>query len=176
MSLFLIYWWLWTFTFHFHALEKEMATHSSFLAWRIPETVELGRLPAVGLHRVGHNWSDLAAAAAAAWTENQILWTQQWKAYLKDGRTNSPVLKGLYNLVKLSCHINLANCGLLVPRLLYERNKFWFKYINFYSVDFLKVIGQDTIFQIPLWNFPKGKEEARICKSFFAIENIPVQL
>ena len=53
-----------TFTFHFHALEKEMATHSSVLAWRIPGTGEPGRLPSMGLHRVGHNWSDLAAAAA----------------------------------------------------------------------------------------------------------------
>ena len=42
-----------TFTFHFHALEKEMATHSSVLAWRIPGTGELGGLPSLGLHRVG---------------------------------------------------------------------------------------------------------------------------
>ena len=54
-----------TFTFHFHALEKEMATHSSVLAWRIPGTGEPGRLPSMGSHRVGHDWSDLAAAAAA---------------------------------------------------------------------------------------------------------------
>ena len=44
-----------TFTFHFHALEKEMATHSSFLAWRIPGTVERGGLLSMGSHRVGHN-------------------------------------------------------------------------------------------------------------------------
>ena len=44
-----------TFTFHFHALEKEMATHSSVLAWRIPRTVEPGELPSVGSHRVRHN-------------------------------------------------------------------------------------------------------------------------
>ena len=43
------------FTFHFHALEKEMATHSSVLAWRIPGTGEPGGLPSVGLHRVGHD-------------------------------------------------------------------------------------------------------------------------
>ena len=52
-----------TFTFHFHALEKEMATHSSVLAWRIPGTGESGGLPSTGSHRVGHDWSDLAAAA-----------------------------------------------------------------------------------------------------------------
>ena len=51
---------------HFHALEKEMATHSSVLAWRIPGTGEPGGLPSLGSHRVGHDWSDLAAAAAAA--------------------------------------------------------------------------------------------------------------
>ena len=51
-----------TFTFHCHALEKEMATHSSVLAWRIPGTEEPGGLPSMGLHRVGHDWSDLAAA------------------------------------------------------------------------------------------------------------------
>ena len=54
-----------TFTFHFHALEEEMATHSSVLAWRIPGTVGPGGLPSMGSHRVGHDWSDLAAAAAA---------------------------------------------------------------------------------------------------------------
>ena len=53
-----------TFTFHFHALEKEMATHSSVLAWRISGTGEPGGLSSLGSHRVGHNWSDLAAAAA----------------------------------------------------------------------------------------------------------------
>ena len=49
-----------TFTFHFHALEKEMATHSSVLAWRVPGTAEPGGLPSMGSHRVGHDWSDLA--------------------------------------------------------------------------------------------------------------------
>ena len=44
-----------TFTFHFHALEKEMATHSSVLAWRIPGTGEPGGLPSLGSHRVRHD-------------------------------------------------------------------------------------------------------------------------
>ena len=44
-----------TFTFHFHALETEMATHSSVLAWRIPGTGEPGGLPSLGSHRVGHD-------------------------------------------------------------------------------------------------------------------------
>ena len=49
-----------TFTFHFHVLEKEMATHSSVLAWRIPGTGETGGLPSMGSH--SRTWSDLAAA------------------------------------------------------------------------------------------------------------------
>ena len=44
-----------TFTFHFHALEKEMATHSTVLAWRIPGTGEPGGLPSMGSHSVGHD-------------------------------------------------------------------------------------------------------------------------
>ena len=58
------------FTFPFHALEKGMATHSGVLAWRIPGMGEPGGLPSIGLHRVGHDRSNLAAAAAAAWRYN----------------------------------------------------------------------------------------------------------
>ena len=54
-----------TFTFHFHALKKEMATHSSVLAWSLPGMAEPGGLLSMGSHRVGHDWSDLAATAAA---------------------------------------------------------------------------------------------------------------
>ena len=50
-----------TLTFRFHALEKEMATHSSVLAWRIPGMGEPDGLPSVGSYRVGHDWSNLAA-------------------------------------------------------------------------------------------------------------------
>ena len=77
------------FTFHFHALQKEMATHSRILDWRIPGTGEPGGLPFMGSHRVGHNWSDLAAAAAAVplllkqdmrtWTYMNILKTWSLK-------------------------------------------------------------------------------------------------
>ena len=52
------------FHFHFHALEREMATHSRVLAWRIPGMGEPGGLPSMGSHRVRHDWSDLAAVAA----------------------------------------------------------------------------------------------------------------
>ena len=51
-----------TFTFHFHALEKEMATHASVLAWRIPWTEKPGGLQSMGSHRVGHDRGNLAAA------------------------------------------------------------------------------------------------------------------
>ena len=68
--------WTWlsdfTFTLHFHALEKEMATHSSVLAWRIPGMGEPGGLPSMGSHRVGHDWSDLAAAAAAVSNKTDV--------------------------------------------------------------------------------------------------------
>ena len=63
--------WTWlsdfTFTFHFHTLEKEMATQFNVLAWRIPGTGEPGGLPSMGSHRVGHYWSDTAAAACSYW-------------------------------------------------------------------------------------------------------------
>ena len=62
------------FTFTFHASEKEMATHCSVLAWRIPGMGEPGGLLSVGSHRVGHDWSDLAAAAATLLTA----WLPPW--------------------------------------------------------------------------------------------------
>ena len=57
---------------HFHALEKEMATHSNVLAWRIPGTVKPGGLPSMGSHRVRHDRSNLAAAAAAGHVYRQM--------------------------------------------------------------------------------------------------------
>ena len=55
------------FTFPFHALEKEMATHSSVLAWRIPGTREPSGLPSMGLHRVGHDlsWKRLSSSSSS---------------------------------------------------------------------------------------------------------------
>ena len=64
--------------FHFHALEKEMATHSSVLAWGVPGTAEPGGLLSMGSHRVGHDWSDLAAVAehtqASVWEIHFSRW------------------------------------------------------------------------------------------------------
>ena len=79
-----------TFTFHFHTLEKEMATHSSVLAWRIPGTGEPGGRPSLGSYRVGHDWSDLAAAAA-----------------FSDIYKISTRLLWLYNIWKMFCIFNL---------------------------------------------------------------------
>ena len=70
-----------TFTFHFHALEKEMATHFSVLAWGIPGTGEPGGLPSMGSHRVRHNWSNLAAAACSQITDWETMgeWWGLWE-------------------------------------------------------------------------------------------------
>ena len=67
-----------TFTFHFHSLEKEMATRSSVLAWRIPWTEKPGRLQSMGSHRVGHDWSDLAAVAVIIFLPSYALLRLFW--------------------------------------------------------------------------------------------------
>ena len=102
-----------TFTFHFHALEKEMATHSSVLVWRIPGTGEPGGLPSVGSHRVGHDWSSSSSkepylmfssispsifynfcfvkAAAVLWcidTDNDYILSVNW-GFWHDGESSS---------------------------------------------------------------------------------------
>ena len=76
-----------TFTFPFHALEKEMATHSSALAWRIPGTGEPGGLPSMGLHIVGYHCSDLAAAAAAGRDKRYV--SAKWGLSKKEGVSGS---------------------------------------------------------------------------------------
>ena len=79
-----------TFTFHFHALEKEMATHSGVLAWRIPGMAEPGGLLSMGSYRAGHDCSDLAAVAAAnssnSWKNLQLQYTySQYLLKVKSG-------------------------------------------------------------------------------------------
>ena len=76
-----------TFTFHFHALEKEMATHSSVLAWRIPGTGQPGGLLSMGSHRVRHDWSDLAAANQyfgehGGWAVDEQMGFEKWLIFL----------------------------------------------------------------------------------------------
>ena len=73
-----------------HALEKVVATHSSILAWRIPGTEEPGGLPSMGSHRVRHDWSGLAVAAAVPQSENighQLQTTKRFHFHLNQGRT-----------------------------------------------------------------------------------------
>ena len=69
-----------TFTFHFHALEKEMAAHSSVLAWRIPGMGEAGGLLSMGSHRVEHDYSNLAVSSMqfllySSWGKRKVLTT-----------------------------------------------------------------------------------------------------
>ena len=94
-----------TFTFHFPTLGKAMATHSSVLAWRIPGTGEPGGLQSMGSHRVGHDWSNLAAGAAAAWVQNVWFRDPNMIASLQN---NLPVTHTSQYLwpptVKLSCY------------------------------------------------------------------------
>ena len=101
------------FHFHFHALEKEMATHSGVLAWRIPGMAEPGGLPSIGSRRVGHDWSDLVAAAAAA---------SQWKPLRKqstrkiDGRQAMKI----YILKKRNSQFNSFKWKLWQDRFKYQ--------------------------------------------------------
>ena len=97
------------FTFHFHALGKEMATHSSVLAWRIPGTAEPGGVPSMGSHRVGHDWSDLAAAALQVSIEprSQVfsfsishkISTPYFYCWLLDHITNNITLKFMWKVI-----------------------------------------------------------------------------
>ena len=73
-----------TLTFHFPALEKEMAAHSSVLAWRIPEMGEPGGLPSMGSHRVGHDWSDLAAVDLMEAEDIKKRWQEYTELSKKD--------------------------------------------------------------------------------------------
>ena len=77
-------------------LEKGMATHSSVLAWRILGTVEPGGLPSMGSHRVGQDWSDLAAAAASLY--KQFEWTMiKWLYFLDEkSKTDGFIINSKY--------------------------------------------------------------------------------
>ena len=113
-----------TFTFHFHALEKEMATHSSFLAWRIPGMVEPDGLPSVGSHRVGHDWSDLAAAEWSQWLTVKVDICIKWKIWSMcdlgnefGALTNITTMPQWYDSLSITNKVNFAN----FPSKLYER-------------------------------------------------------
>ena len=87
-----------TFTYHFDALEKEMATHSSVLAWRIPGMGEPGGLPSMGSHRVGHDWSDLAAAETQATNLTHAQYKMQYLWLLQESMLSGAVLLSIFLL------------------------------------------------------------------------------
>ena len=115
-----------TFTFHFHALEKEMATHSSVLAWRIPGMGNPGRLPSMGSQRVRHDWSDIAAAAghrSRSWNHKVgvVLWEKEkkgkefWSKLIVE-QAHGKVKKEGKELMKM-----LVECSDLMEEFYYER-------------------------------------------------------
>ena len=83
-----------TFTFHFHALAKEMATHSSVLAWRIPGTEEPGGLLSMGSHRVGHNWLSSSSSSSSMTKREKEEIDEAWRAQF--GWWNIEVYCSLY--------------------------------------------------------------------------------
>ena len=89
-----------TFTFHLHALEKDTATHSSVLAWRIPGTGEPGGLLSLGSHRVGHDWSDLAAAAGHHNSQNLA---EVWRSKILEPLPRLENCKWRYNFHLVKC-------------------------------------------------------------------------
>ena len=106
-----------TFTFHCHALEKEMATHSSVLAWRTPGMGEPGGLLSMGSHRVGHDWSDLAAAARLRWKTQQ--WTQDWKmsVFIPIPKKSNAKECSNYHTIVLISHASKVMLKILQTRL-----------------------------------------------------------
>ena len=82
-----------TFTFHFHTLKKDMATHSSVPAWRIPGMGEPGGLPSMGSHRVRHDWSD----SSSNWWESppyarKVFQLNIWRRYHSPATPQPPVM------------------------------------------------------------------------------------
>ena len=119
------------FTFHFHALEKEMATHSSILAWRIAGTGEPGGLPSMGSHRVGHDWSNLAAAAWRRkwnWLQYSCLENPKdrgnWQATVHSAAQSWTWLKWLSMLgpmkMKLTSRKTCNCCGSFLPDIFWK--------------------------------------------------------
>ena len=110
-----------TFNFRFHALKKEMATHSSVLAWRIPGTGEPGGLPSMESHRVGHDWSDLAVAATTTDRLNtvKVCFSLRWRRMRVWG--SSPPSSDLEIQAPLSCE--LIHFNALLPSMPQEEKR-----------------------------------------------------
>ena len=114
-----------TLTFYFYALEKKMATHSSVLAWRITGMGKPGRRPSMSLHRVGHDWNDLAAAArfviAFLWRSKDLLisWLQSTSAVILEAKTIKSVTISIvfpsvcHEVMGLDTMISFFECSFL---------------------------------------------------------------
>ena len=103
-----------TFTFHFHALGREMAAHSSVLAWRIPGTGEPGGLPSLGSHRVGHDWSDAAAACTISFDlkiapQAQYLFFFLFRSVFSDQKKKKKEFFLRYNWHLILCRFKVYN-------------------------------------------------------------------
>ena len=124
-----------TFTFYFHALEKEIATHSSVLAWRIPGTGEPGRLPFMGSHRVRHDWNNLVAAAAAA-THKNLEYAKSDK-YCGKANIFKNGLEGSYIIIWKQIRLEIFNTPYTV------RNSKWIRDLNT-KINLKKVLQEHT--------------------------------
>ena len=122
-----------TFTFHFHALEKEMATHSNVFAWRIPGRREPGGLLSMGSHRVGHNWSDLAAAAAGKAGYRKCLTKIKLKAFFKCLTNYNGFLLSPGNITEYNIHWGLSS-PLTVGVLIYISSRYFDNFRGFISL------------------------------------------
>ena len=97
-----------------HALEKEMATHSSVLAWRVPGAGEPGGLLSMGFHRVRPDWSDVAAAAAGVW-----IWAVQWSRVDSNRKARLMWPRASWALGEADCHFccaNFPNCNFFIHK------------------------------------------------------------
>ena len=124
-----------TFTFHLHALEKEMATHSTVLACRIPgqSQGEPGGLLSMGSHRVGHDWSNLAAAAAVPALSQLSIFFLQIVSYFLTPRWHSPATPNnfgsLFHLLGCAQKI-YATLNIYLSRITSEANSLGKQQIN----------------------------------------------
>ena len=132
-------------TFHFHALEKEMATHSSVLAWRIPGTGEPGGLPSMGSHSVGHDWSDLAAAAAGCFHVTVAELSNCNRDHLA------------YRVKNIYC-LALYGKSLLTPALNHIT-------LEFFGVDFYHLLREATLWNKKPTTVWKGQMSSSLCWS-----------
>ena len=103
--------------FHFYALEKEMATHSSVLAWKIPWMEEPAGLPSMRLHRVRHNWSNLAAVAAAVYIYTLL---SPWNSPGQNTGVGLSLLQGIFPTQGLNP--GLPHCGRILYQLSHQES------------------------------------------------------